>query len=112
MCINFLNSRHVTILFEREVLFNTFLIPRAFRKFIFLSSALYTVTSSYLVCPDVLSTVTEASYEIRVGFIESDIRFTIYLVSYSFIYYLSIYVFVYLSTYLFVSELQNLHLSS
>ena len=43
----------------------------------------------YLVCPDVLSKVGETSYWIRVGFIESDIVFTIYL----FIYYLFIYIY-------------------
>jgi len=37
------------------------------------------ITLLYLVCPDVLSTVGETSYGIRVGFIESDIVFTIYL---------------------------------
>ena len=49
------------------------------------------ITLLYLVCPDVLSTVGETSYGIRVGFIESDIVFTIYL---------------------FISEVQHLLLSS
>ena len=34
----------------------------------------------YLVCPDVLLTVDETSYWIRVGFIESDIVITITLI--------------------------------
>ena len=34
---------------------------------------LYTIALLYLVCPDVLRTIVETSYGIRVGFIESDI---------------------------------------
>ena len=38
---------------------------------------LYNVTLSYLVCPDVLSTVGETCYGIRAGFIQSHRVFTI-----------------------------------
>ena len=38
--------------------------------------------SLYLICPDVLRTVGETPYGIRVGFIESDIIFTIFLFIY------------------------------
>ena len=38
--------------------------------------------SLYLVCPDVLRTVEETSYGIRVGFTELDIVFNIFLIIY------------------------------
>ena len=53
----------------------------------------------YLVCCDVLSTIGETSYGIWVGFIESDIVFTVFLFIYLFVY-----LFIYLCIYLFVSE--------
>ena len=40
---------------------------------------LYTITLLYRVCPDLLRMVGETSYRIWVGFIESDIVFTISL---------------------------------
>jgi len=40
----------------------------------------------YLVFPDILSMVGETSYGIRVGFIESNIVFTVFLFIYLFIY--------------------------
>jgi len=53
------------------------------------------ITILYLVCPDVLSTVGETSYGIRVGFIESDIVFAIFLFIYVFI-YVCVYVFIHI----------------
>ena len=39
----------------------------------------------YLECPDVLCTVGETSYRIRVGFVESDTVFTVIFIIYLFI---------------------------
>ena len=41
----------------------------------------YTITFLYLVCPDMLSTAGETSYGIRVGFVKSDVVFTVFLLS-------------------------------
>ena len=43
---------------------------------------LYTIALLYLVCPYVLSTVCETSYGIWIGFIESHIVFSIFLMIY------------------------------
>jgi hypothetical protein len=71
---------YIYFFFEREVLFNTLLISNDLCKFIYLL-VYWTVHHHPFLphLPDVLSTVSENSYGIRVKFIESDTVFTIFL---------------------------------